>query len=88
MPINKNPIKDVYDSGNVRSIMSGLLNMLKCKPDISEVRYILSLIIEEFGASRAYIVEYDWERFEQNCVSEVLEMCIRDRIYSDRKACG
>lgn len=52
--------------------MSGLLNMLKCKPDISEARYILSLVIEEFGASRAYIVEYDWERFEQNCVSEVL----------------
>lgn len=53
------------------NISRSLLSFLKTEDTSNIVHQILQNLLEQFHASRSYIIEYDWEKQVQNCTFEV-----------------
>ena len=53
------------------NISRSLLAFLKTEDTREVICKILENLLEQFHGSRAYIVEYDWEKQRQNCTFEV-----------------
>lgn len=52
------------------NLMAKLVEMLQSGSEITHINKILDLIRDEYNCSRVFVMQYDWEHYQQSCIME------------------